>query len=82
MSVDFESPKETFDTLEDVDNSFLASANISNCLNSIGVTTGNTKEERKICTKRRTPTPAKITFAGENTCQIRIRAHVSDQSIS
>jgi len=24
-------------------------------------------------TKRRTPTPAKITFAGENTCKINVR---------
>jgi hypothetical protein len=44
MSVDFESSEKTFDTLENVDKSLLASANISNCLKVIGVTTGNTKE--------------------------------------
>ena len=67
LSVDFEPSEKTFDTLENVDESFLASANIFNCLKGIGVTTGNTNEWRKIRTKSRTPTPAKTTFAGEKT---------------
>ena len=82
LSVDFEPSEKTLDTLENVDKSFLASANISNCLKGIGVTTGKTDEWRKICTKSRTPTPAKMTFAGEKTCQIHIRAYDLDQCIS
>jgi hypothetical protein len=69
LRIDFEPSEKTFDTLEDVDKSFLASANIFNCLKEKDVTTGNPKESRNLSTKSRTPTPAKITFAGEKTYQ-------------
>ena len=38
------------------------------------------KEYRGIRTKRRTPTPAKITFAGENACQINMRKQTQTSS--
>ena len=44
LSVDFEPSEKTFDMLENVDKSFLASANIFNCLKEKDVTTGNRKE--------------------------------------
>ena len=44
LSVDFEPSEKTFDTLENINKSFLASANISNCLKDIGVKTGNRDE--------------------------------------
>ena len=37
---------------------------------------------RGIRTRRRIPTPAKIAFAGENTCKISIRMVISDTLIS
>jgi hypothetical protein len=36
-------------------------------------------KEDRIHTERRTPTPANITFAGENTCQMKISAPFSDK---
>jgi hypothetical protein len=36
----------------------------------------------RIHTERRTPTPAKITLAGENSCQINIREQISDKCMS
>jgi hypothetical protein len=37
-----------------------------------------TKATERIRTERRTPTPTKMTFAGENTCQIKIRIQITD----
>jgi hypothetical protein len=36
----------------------------------------------RILTDRRTPTPAKMTLAGENSCDINMREHVSDKCMS
>jgi hypothetical protein len=37
---------------------------------------------RRIHTERRTPNPANITFAGENTCQINMRVQFSYEFVS
>src|ERR1700677_2969856 len=36
---------------------------------------------RRTLTKRRTPTPANITFPGENTCRVNVRLQVLDKFI-
>ena len=37
-----------------------------------------TKVQQRIRTERRTPTPAKITFAGENACEMDMKEWISD----
>jgi hypothetical protein len=39
----------------------------------------NRKLLRRIHTERRTPIPENITAAGENTCQMNMRVHISDE---
>ena len=41
-----------------------------------------TKGNKEGRTERRTPIPAKMTCAGENTYQINIRMQISDESVS
>src|SRR5216683_2180057 len=78
LGVDFEASEKTFDPLKDVDKCVLACANILSSLSNIGIRLAHAKLSRRMRTKRRTPTPAKITFAGENTCQINMREKNSD----
>jgi hypothetical protein len=67
-----------FDMLEDIDDRTLARINILSRLTEPGVAIVYTKGERRILIKRRTPIPAKITFAGENTCKIDIRTRIAE----
>jgi hypothetical protein len=77
LGVDFEPSKETFYALEDVKKGILACANIFRCLLDVDIKMASAEASGRIQTKRRTPTPAKITFAGENTCQMRLRVQIS-----
>jgi len=61
--------EEIFDTPEDIDKGFLTRVDILGGLTDITVENPSTKEPRKVLTKRRTPTPAEISFAGENICE-------------
>jgi hypothetical protein len=49
--------------------SWLASTSLAACY-KFGVGMASIQRSRRMLTERRTPTPAKITFAGENTCEI------------
>jgi hypothetical protein len=80
--VNLESLEKCFYTLEDLKKSVLARANILGCLRAVRVTMDRTKVLRRIRTERRTPIPAKIVFAGENTCKIIMRMQISDTLIS
>jgi len=76
--VRFEAFEEIFDTLEEIDKGLLTRVNILGGLIDIPVENPSTKESRKMLTKKRTPTPAEITFAGENTCEADMRKQVVD----
>jgi hypothetical protein len=65
--IDLETPEEHFNALKDVEKSVLAGASNLNCLRDPVVTMVHAKPSRGIHTERRTPIPANITFAGENT---------------
>jgi hypothetical protein len=73
FSVDLQSLEKRFYALEQLKKSFLARANILGCLRVARITMDRTKVLRRIHTERRTPIPAKIVFAGENTCKICMR---------
>jgi hypothetical protein len=70
--IDFETPEEHINALKDVEKSILACAHILNCLRDLVVTMVHAKPSRRLHTESRTPIPANITFAGENTCQVDI----------
>jgi hypothetical protein len=80
--VNFESLEEAFYALEHLKKSILACANILGCLRTVRITIDRTKILRKIHTERSTPIPAKIAFAGENTCKRTMRIQISDTLIS
>ena len=67
--IDLETPKKHFNALKDVEKSVVVGANVFSCLRDLGVTIVHAKPSRRIHTERRTPIPANITLAGENTCQ-------------
>ena len=73
--VHLETSEKTLDALKDVHKSILACTNILSCLKNVCVTMSHAKL-LKIHTERRTPMPAKITLAGENTYQIKIREQI------
>jgi hypothetical protein len=68
--IDLEASEKHLNALKDVDKGILTCPNILSCLRNERVTMVHTKLLRKIPTERRTPTPANITLAGENTCQV------------
>ena len=76
--IDFETPEKHFNALKDVEKSVLAGASVLSCLRDLVVRMVHTKLSRRIHTERRTPIPANITFAGENTCQANISVYISD----
>ena len=47
-------------------------ANILSCLKIVRITMVRTKVLRRVHTERRVANPIKITFAGENICQINV----------
>jgi hypothetical protein len=67
-----------FYALEDFKKSVLARANILGCLGAVRITMDRTKILSRIHTERSTPIPAKIAFAGENTCKTNMRIQISD----
>ena len=75
LGICFEPSEETVDTSENVDEDVLARSDIVSCLKtrSQGHEGPHKGKKTKSLTRRRTPTPAKTTLAGEKTCQIDIR---------
>jgi len=67
--VRFEAFEEVLDTLEEIGKGFFTRVDILGGLTDIAVKNPSTNAPRKMLTKRRTPTPAEITFAGENICE-------------
>ena len=60
--------------LEHLKERVLVRTNVLSCLRIVRITMDCTKVLRREHTKSRTPNPIKITFAGENACQINERA--------
>jgi hypothetical protein len=75
--VGLEASEKHFDALEDVDKSVLTCSNILSCLRDAGVTMARTELLKRLHTERRTPTPAKITLAGGNTCHMNVRVQIT-----
>jgi hypothetical protein len=65
-----EAAKIAFDAPENVDERVSACADILSCLKDEGIRIARARRSMRTRTASKTPTPAKITFAGENTCQI------------
>ena len=78
FSVDLQSLEKSFYALEDVTKSVLTCSNILGCLRNVRIRMDRTKVLREIHTERRTPIPANITFAGENSCRIIMGVQISD----
>jgi hypothetical protein len=72
FSVCVQTSEKCFYALEYLKKSVLVRANVLSCLRIVRITMDRTKVLRRIHTERRTPNPIKITFAGENTCQINM----------
>jgi hypothetical protein len=68
--------EKAFYALEHLKKSVLARANILGCLRAVRITIDRTKVLSRIHTEKRTPIPAKIAFAGENTCEISMRIQI------
>jgi hypothetical protein len=58
----------------------LACSNLFGCLRDVHVIMAHA-ELTRIHTERRTPTPAKITLAGENSFHMNMREQISDNCI-
>jgi hypothetical protein len=80
--INLESLEKSFYALKDLKKSVLARTNILGCLGAVRITIDRAKVLRRIHTERRTSIPAKIAFAGENTCKIRMRVQISRNLIS
>ncbi len=78
--VDLQPSEKHLDAFKYIDKSVLACPNILSCLRRVGITINEPTRRcyKMLHTKRRTPTPANITFAGENICQIDMRAQIRD----
>jgi hypothetical protein len=74
--INLESLEKAFYALEHLKKSVLARANILGCLRAVRITIDRTKVLSRIHTEKRTPIPAKIAFAGENTCEISMRIQI------
>ena len=81
VSVYLETSEKHLDALEEVHKSVLARPDILSGLKDACVILSHTNL-LEIHTERRAPIPAKITLAGENTCQINMRAQISDKYMS
>ena len=66
--IGFEAFEEVLDPLEEIGKRFFTCADILGGLTDIAVENASTRGSRKILTKKRTPIPAEIIFAGENIC--------------
>src|SRR6266849_8985354 len=73
FSVYVQTSEKCFYAFEHLKKSVLVRANGLSCLRIVRITMNRTKVLRRVHTERRTPNPMKITFAGENTCQINER---------
>jgi hypothetical protein len=73
FSVRVQTSEKCFYALEHLKESVLVRANVFSCLRIVRITKERTKVLRRVHTERSTPNPIKITFAGENTCQINER---------
>ncbi len=73
FSVCVQTLEKCFNALEHLKESVLIRANVLSCLRIVRITIDRTKVLGRVHTERRTPNPIKITFAGENTCQINMR---------
>ena len=73
FSVYIQTTEKGFYALEHLKKCILVRANILSSLRIICITMVRTKASRRAHTERRTANPIKITFAGENTCQINER---------
>jgi hypothetical protein len=67
---------------KDLKKSILARPKILCCLRVVRIMMDRTEVLRRTRTERRTPIPAKIAFAGENTCKISMRMQIWDDLIS
>ena len=76
--IDLESPEEHFDAFEDVNECVLACLSVLSRLRDVIITMAYAKPIRRLHTERRTPTPANMTFAGENTCQTDMSIQISE----
>ena len=76
-----ETSEKHLNALKDVDKSVLACSNVFSCLGNACVTIAHTNIIR-IHTERRTPTPAKITLAGENSCHTNMRKQIFKKCMS
>jgi hypothetical protein len=81
LSIVFKSSEKILYAFEDIDEIVLACPNVLDCLGIENVDFASSKGQRRLRTERRTPTPAKITFAGENTYQNMIKMHISVESL-
>ena len=79
--VDLETSEKHLNPFKDVDKCVLARSNIFSCLGEECVTVARTKLQR-IHTDKRTPTPVKITLAGEKSCHINMSERISDKGMS
>ena len=71
--------KKCFYAVEHLKEGILIRANVLSCLRIVHITMNRTKVLRRLHTERSTPNPIKITFAGENTCQIYMRGLYLEQ---
>jgi len=80
LNIVFKASEKILYAFEDVDEVVLACSNILDSLRIVKVDFARAKVQR-LRTERRTPTPAKITFAGENTYRNIIKMHISVESL-
>jgi hypothetical protein len=73
--------EKAFYALEHLKKSVLARADIFGCLRAVSITINRTKVKR-IHTERMTAIPAKIAFAGENTCKISMKTDLGHFNIT
>ena len=80
VCVDSEASEKHLNPLKDVDKSALACSNIFSCLRDVRVTAAHAKLLR-VHTERRMPTPAKMTLAGENSCDMNMRTDLKEERV-
>ena len=73
VSVCVQTSEKCFYALEHLKESILVRANVLSCLRIVRIMVDRTKALRRVHTERSTPNPIKMTFAGENACQVNMR---------
>lgn len=68
--------EKVLDSLEEIDEHLLTCIDILGRLSNDGIMKPCISKSKKLLTKRRTPIPTKITFAGENTLEMMIRTQI------